>query len=100
MVKGVDTGFSRFTTWRHRITVVVTLLVVATLGLLATLDLFDLAGIASPWLGDRPWWAELLGGLAGALVIPACLALLWGGFRSARPGGRRVGKEGVSRGRD
>ncbi|NYG58432.1 hypothetical protein BJ980_001355 [Nocardioides daedukensis] len=83
MVKGVDTGFSRFTTWRHRIAVVVTLLLVATLGVLATLDLFDLAGIALPWMGDRPWWAELLGGLAGAVVIPACLALLWGRFRSA-----------------
>jgi hypothetical protein len=34
-------------------------------------------------MGDRPWYAELAGGLAGAVVIPLLLALLWGRFRIA-----------------
>ena len=52
------------------------------LGTIATLDLFD-AGPTLPWMGERPWPDELLGGLAGAVVIPCVLGLLWGRFRVA-----------------
>lgn len=70
--------------WRHRAAVVVTLLVVGVLGVLATLDLLDVAGApALPWMGDRPWWQELVGGFAGAVVIPLLLGLTWGRFRVA-----------------
>jgi hypothetical protein len=34
-------------------------------------------------MGDRPWYAELAGGLAGAFVVPLVLSLLWGRFRIA-----------------
>jgi Na+(H+)/acetate symporter ActP len=34
-------------------------------------------------MGDRPWWLELAGGLAGAVVIPLLLGLTWGRFAAA-----------------
>ncbi|MFI2707809.1 DUF1353 domain-containing protein, partial [Nocardioides sp. CER28] len=46
-----------------------TLAVIAALGTIATLDLFDVLDWL-PWMGDRPWELELVGGLAGAVVIP------------------------------
>jgi hypothetical protein len=60
-----------------------TLLVVAVLGVLATLDLFDVVACI-PWMGaDRPFWLELAGGLAGAIVVPLLLGLTWGRFAAA-----------------
>lgn len=52
---------------------------VAVLGVLATLDFFDLID-AVPWMGGATtrWWAELLQGAVGALLIPALLGLSWG----------------------
>lgn len=70
--------------WRYRVAVLTTLLVVGVLGVVATLDLFDLAGAPTlPWMGERSWWAELVGGFAGAVVIPLLLGLLWGRFAVA-----------------
>jgi hypothetical protein len=86
MLSGAGTGWSKAVAWRYRATAALTVLVVAVLGFCATLDLFDLhvAGVPGlPWMGDRPWYAELAGGLAGAVVIPLLLALLWGRFRIA-----------------
>lgn len=83
LVKGEQVPWSHAVTWRHRIVVGLSLLVVVLLGALATLDLFDLCGIALPWMGERPWWLELIGGLAGAIVIPVLLGLAWGRFRVA-----------------
>ena len=34
-------------------------------------------------MGDRSWWVEVLGGLAGAVVLPLALSLLWGRLRMA-----------------
>jgi Na+/proline symporter len=58
-------------------------LVIAVLGVVATLDLFDLGGPGLPWMGERRWFTELAGGLAGAFVVPLLLSLLWGRFRIA-----------------
>ena len=67
---------------RYRATAVATLLIVAVLGVLATLDLFDVIDWV-PWMGERPFAAELVGGLAGAVVVPLLLGLTWGRFAIA-----------------
>jgi hypothetical protein len=56
--------------------VTLTLLVVGVLGVMATLDLADLWDVL-PWMGARPWWIEVAGGAAFALLIPLVLSLLW-----------------------
>jgi hypothetical protein len=59
------------------------LIVVAGLGVFATLDLFDVVAWL-PWMGaDRGFLLELVGGLAGAIVIPLLLGLTWGRFAIA-----------------
>src|SRR5690606_37850510 len=63
--------------WRWAPLVVGHLLVVGGLGVVATLDLLDVVEVL-PWMGDRGWLAELVGGGSGALVIPVALSLLWG----------------------
>ena len=82
LVKGINTGASAATMWRRRVAVIATIAVVVLLGALATLDLFDVA-VTLPWMGHRPWWQELAGGLSGAIAIPMVLALTWGRFRVA-----------------
>ncbi|MFE6857238.1 DUF1353 domain-containing protein [Nocardia sp. NPDC057668] len=60
-----------------------TLLVIVLLGLWSTLDLFDTPGIPGvPWIGEEPLRA-VVGGLAGAIVIPLILGTTWGKFRIA-----------------
>lgn len=84
MLSGAGTGWSSARAWRYRLTAALTVLLIVALGVLATLDLFDVGGApALPWMGDRPWYAELAGGLAGAVVVPLLLAVLWGPFRIA-----------------
>ena len=86
MISGAGTGWSKALAWRYRATAALSVLVVAVLGVCATFDLFDVevAGVPQlPWLGDRSWFVELVGGVAGAIVIPMVLALLWGPFRIA-----------------
>ncbi|TRO55813.1 DUF1353 domain-containing protein [Streptomyces sp. IB201691-2A2] len=79
---------------RYRPPVVLTLGVVAALGVWAFFDLIDLTDVAIRiplidvairipnllWMGDRPWYYELVGGLSGAVVIPLVLATFWGRF--------------------
>lgn len=86
MLSGSGTGWSKAVTWRYRAVAALTVLVVAVLGVCATLDLFDVhvAGVPElPWMADRGWFTELVGGLSGAVVIPLALSLLWGRFRIA-----------------
>lgn len=66
--------------WRYRAAMILTLITVAVLGVLATLDLLDRGGVTLPWMGKEDWWLELAGGLAGAVVFPLLLGLLWGRF--------------------
>ena len=79
MLSGAGTGWSRGEVWRRRGAVALTVITVIVLGTLATLDLFDL-GIALPWMGHGSFASEIVGGLAGAVVIPLVLALAWGRF--------------------
>ena len=67
---------------RYRASAVASLLAIAFLGVLATLDLFDVVD-ALPWMGERSFAAELVGGLAGAVVVPLLLGLTWGRFAIA-----------------
>ena len=86
MLSGAGTGWSKALAWRYRAAAALTLLVVAVLGVCATLDLFDVhaTGVPElPWMGDRRWYVELVGGLSGAVVIPMLMSLLWGPFRIA-----------------
>jgi hypothetical protein len=86
MLDGEGTGWSKAQLWRYRAAAALTVLVVVVLGVCATLDLFDVhvTGVPQlPWMGDRGWFAELAGGLAGAVVIPLVLAVAWGPFRIA-----------------
>jgi len=63
--------------WRWVPLVAGTLVLVAGLGVAATLDLLDAADLL-PWMGDRPWLVELaLGGLF-AIVVPLAVSALWG----------------------
>lgn len=62
--------------WRKRLAIVVTVVVVAALGVLATIDLFDCREIL-PWMADRPLWQEVVFGAAMAFVIPVLLSVLW-----------------------
>ena len=68
---------------RYRVTAFGSLLLVAALGIAATLDLFDVVAWL-PWMGaDRGFVLELVGGLAGAIVVPLLLGLTWGRFAIA-----------------
>ncbi|WP_435771769.1 DUF1353 domain-containing protein [Nocardioides sp. SYSU DS0651] len=59
------------------------LLLVAALGVVATFDLFDVVAWL-PWMGaGRSFALELVGGLAGAVVVPLLLGLTWGRFAVA-----------------
>ena len=62
---------------RWRALVAGTLATVSILGAIATLDLFDIVD-ALPWMGDRVWWGELIGGAVFALLIPLLISCLWG----------------------
>jgi hypothetical protein len=75
-------GFSRAQTTAYRVAATATIALVVLIGTLATFDLAD-AGVELPWMGDRPWWSELVGGAAGAVAIPFLLGLTWGRFRVA-----------------
>ena len=78
--------WSRARHWSYRIAAGVTIATILYLGYCATSDLFDRSwpgAVGLPWMGARPWWAEVVGGLSGAIVLPLALSLLWGRLRMA-----------------
>jgi hypothetical protein len=60
----------------YRVVVFGSLLIIAVLGVLATVDLFDCWNVL-PWMGERSVLAELAGGVAFAVLVPALLAAFW-----------------------
>jgi len=83
---GNDVGMTKAKQWRYRIAMAGTLLVVIYVGLCATLDLFDAdwpGFVGLPWMADRSWWLEIIGGGAGAVAVPFLLGWTWGRFRVA-----------------
>lgn len=86
MLQGRGTAWPAWQRWYYRFATVLTLLVVAYLGTAATCELLDLSVpglIAVPWIPGGALWLELLGGAAGAVVVPLLLGLTWGRFRVA-----------------
>lgn len=71
----VRTGIEPHVRWR-RVGVFGSLLVIVVLGVVATLDLFDVWDVL-PWMGDASVAAELVGGAIAAVAIPPVLALAW-----------------------
>ncbi|WP_165356890.1 DUF1353 domain-containing protein [Nocardioides zhouii] len=72
--------------WSYRVAAAVTIVTILYLGYSSTSDLFDRSWIGAvdvPWMGQRPWWTEVVGGLSGAIVLPLALSLLWGRLRMA-----------------
>ena len=79
-------GWTPALRWAHRLGAGLSIAVILYLGWSSTADLFDRTwplAWAVPWMGDHPWWLELLGGFSGAVVVPLVLSLLWGRFRAA-----------------
>lgn len=73
--------------WLWRVRVAGFLAVVVALGVVATLDLVDVVSVL-PWMGNRPWWAEVVLGALAAVVVPVLLASTWGRlWRAAAIGG-------------
>src|SRR6266508_1197132 len=63
--------------WWWPTLVTATITIVVALGVVATLDLIDVWDVL-PWMGDRPWRVELVGGAAFAVAIPLLLSIAWG----------------------
>ena len=83
---GHEVPWSTARHWSYRIAAATTIGTVLYLGYCATNDLVDqswFGTVGLPWMGSRPWWEEVAGGLAGAIVVPLALSLLWGRLRIA-----------------
>ena len=88
----VWTGVSLGTMWEHRrprwlwrSAMVAYFLVLAAIGLWTTVDVLDVSWSwlpNLPWLGERPWYVELVSGAVMAVLIPSVLSLFWGNRRT------------------
>lgn len=86
MLSGKKTDWPKWLEWRYRLVAALTVLGILVLGIWASIDLFDveISWLPSlPWMGDRPWLVELVGGLSGSVVIPVVASLSWGHFWKA-----------------
>jgi len=86
MIQGRGTHWGRWQRWRYRVAALVTILVIALLGIAATADLFDVypAWVPRiPWMKEQGLLAELVAGGAAAVTLPFLLALTWGRFWKA-----------------
>ncbi len=68
--------------WYWRTVLIGLLAAVALIGGLATMDLLGVWDIL-PWIPEGPVGLELVGGAAGAVIIPALLAVTWRKFAAA-----------------
>ena len=82
LVLGPRPSWTPLVQWYYRCVAVVTFGTVLVLGYAATVDLAD-----ASWPAFDVWWmreggfvGELLTGLAGAVVVPLVLAVLWGRY--------------------
>lgn len=80
LVLGARASWGAAQRWYYRAVVALTLGAILYLGTAATVDLLDRR---VGWLWDLPWMhgstaVEVVGGLAGAVVVPLVLAVLWG----------------------
>ena len=65
---GREVPWSRARHWSYRIAAGATIATILYLGYSSTSDLFDRSwflAVDVPWMGERGWWAEVAGGLAG-----------------------------------
>ena len=62
--------------WYWLTVVIATLVGIASLGIVATLDLLDVWDVL-PWMGDKPWYVEVWRGLIAAIVIPLLVSVAW-----------------------
>jgi hypothetical protein len=82
------TATSAWKRWYYRLLVPATLAPTIWLGYIATADVFDRTdtwwfAYELPWMGQRSTMVELVGGAAGAVVIPFVFGWFWGRFRTA-----------------
>lgn len=63
-------------TWRWKLVVALTMLIIVSIGLLATFQLFGI-GTLIPWMMSSVWYVNLFQGAIGATVIPCFLSALW-----------------------
>lgn len=83
MLRGGGTNWPTWLKWRYRLIVGVTGLGILVLGTWATVDLFDveISWLGNLWwMGNRPWWVELAGGLTAAIVFSVVWSVTWGRF--------------------
>lgn len=83
MLRGEGTNWPAWLRWRYRLIVGVTGLGILVLGTWATVDLFDveISWLGNLWwMGNRPWWVELAGGLTAAIVFSVVWSVTWGRF--------------------
>ncbi|QWA25634.1 DUF1353 domain-containing protein [Streptomyces sp. JCM17656] len=82
MLGGGGTGWTKGRAWYYRLVAALTVVLILALGVLATLDLFDIRIPFNPtqlWMGDRTWFVEIVNGLSAAIAVPLLLArLFWG----------------------
>jgi hypothetical protein len=64
--------------WYWRVLIPILVAALLGIGFLSVLDLVDLPGLRLPWMGDRTWWRELLGGAVAAIVAAVVAPLPWG----------------------
>jgi len=86
MIQGRGTRWGSWRRWHYRMAALGTILVIALLGIAATVDLLDVrpAWIPPvPWMGEQGLLAELAAGGAAAVTLPFLLALTWGRFWKA-----------------
>lgn len=86
MWQGKGTNWPTWLEWRYRLIVGMTGVGILVLGIWATIDLFDgeISWLGNLWwMGHRPFWVELVGGLTAAIVLSVGWSVTWGRFWKA-----------------